>query len=115
MSRNYSRATEGARKKKRRTSILISAAVVAIIVGLLVWEQVALLYLLATVGVAALLIIVAFADLHGSTPTAAEARPATPDDSAAIADGLAQAAGLPPTAQAATTRPRTSAKRRQRR
>lgn len=114
MSRNYSRATEGARKKKRRTSILISAVVVAVIVGLLAWEQVALLYLLATVGVAALLIIVAFADLHGSTPTAAEARPATPDDSAAIADGLAQAAGLPPTAQAAA-RPRTSAKRRQRR
>ena len=47
-------------------------------------------------------------------PTAAEARPATPDDSAAIADGLAQAAGLPPAAPVAP-RPRTSAKRRQRR
>lgn len=114
MSRNYSRAAEGTRKKKRRNSILISAAVGAIIVGLLAWEQVALLYLLATVGVAVLLIIVAFADLHGAVPTAAEARPATPDDSAAIADGLAQAAGLPPAAQAAP-RPRASAKRRNRR
>lgn len=114
MSRNYSRAAGESRKKKRRNSILISAVAVAIIVGLLMWEQVALLYLLATVGVAALLIIVAFADLHGAAPTAAEARPATPDDSAAIADGLAQAAGLPTTARA-TSRPRTSAKRRQRR
>lgn len=114
MSRNYSRAAEGARKKKRRNSILISVVVGAIIVGLLAWEQVALLYLLATVGVAVLLIIVAFADLHGATPTAAEARPAVPDDSAAIADGLAQAAGLSPAAQA-VPRPRTSAKRRHRR
>ncbi|HKG11781.1 MAG TPA: hypothetical protein VKB12_00525 [Pyrinomonadaceae bacterium] len=114
MSRNYSRAAQGARKQKRRNSIIISAIVVAIIVGLLAWEQVALLYLLATVGVAALLIIVAFADLHGATPTAADAQPATPDDSAAIADGLAQTSGLPATAQV-SARPRTSAKRRQRR
>lgn len=114
MSRNYSRAAEGSRKKRRRNSILISVVVGVIIVGLLAWEQVALLYLLATVGVAALLIIVAFADLHGATPTAAEARPATPDDSAAIADGLAQAAGLPPAAPVAP-RPRTTAKRRHRR
>lgn len=114
MSRNYSRAAEGARKQRRRNSIIISAVVVALIVGLLVWEQVALLYLLATVGVAALLIIVAFADLHGATPTAAAVQPATPDDSAAIADGLAQAAGLPPAAQV-TSRPRSAAKRRQRR
>ncbi|HVF42873.1 MAG TPA: hypothetical protein VM936_07685, partial [Pyrinomonadaceae bacterium] len=70
--------------------------------------------LLATVGVAVLLIIVAFADLHGATPTAAEARPSTPDDSAAIADGLAQAAAVPAPAQV-SARPRTAAKRRQRR
>lgn len=114
MSRNYSRAAQGARKQRRRNSILISIVVVAIIVGLLMWEQVALLYLLATVGVAALLIVVAFADLHGATPTAAAAQPATPDDSAAIADGLAQAAGMPTAAHAAS-RPRTTAKRRQRR
>lgn len=114
MSRNYSRAAEGSRKKRRRNSILVSVVVVAVIVGLLMWEQVALLYLLATVGVAVLLIIVAFSDLHGSSPTAAEARPATPDDSAAIADGLAQAAGLPPAAQV-TARPRAAAKRRNRR
>jgi undecaprenyl pyrophosphate phosphatase UppP len=114
MSRNYSRAAEGARKKRRRNSILVSVAVAAAIVLLLAFEQIALLYLLATVGVAALLIVVAFADLHGATPTAAAVQPAVPDDSAAIADGLAQAAGVAPTTQVSTGRPR-AAKRRQRR
>lgn len=113
MSRNYSRAAEGARRKKRRNSILISLAVALVIVVLLALEQVALLYLLATAGVAALLLIVAFADLHGATPMAAAVAPAVPDDSAAIADGLAQAAGVTPTAQG-TARQR-AAKRRQRR
>ena len=114
MSRNYSRAAEGARKKRRRNSIIISAVVVVLIVGLLAWEQVALLYLLATVGVAVLLIVVAFSDLHGAVPTAAAVQPVPADDSAAIADGLAQSAGLPATAQV-TSRPRSTAKRRQRR
>lgn len=114
MSRNYSRAAQGARKQRRRNSILISVVAVAIIVGLLIWEQVALLYLLATLGVAVLLLIVAFSDLHGAMPTAEEARPATPDDSAAIADGLAQAVVSSPAARV-SARPRTAAKRRQRR
>ncbi len=113
MSRTYSRAAEGARKKRRRNSILVSAAVAAVIVVLLMLEQVALLYLLATVGVATLLIIVAFADLHGATPTAAEVQPATPDDSAAIADGLAGTAPVAATTTYGSNRPR--AKRRQRR
>jgi hypothetical protein len=114
MSRNYSRAAEGARKKRRRNSILISVAVAAVIIVLLALEQIALLYLMATVGVAVLLLIVAFADLHGATPvTAAAVQPSVPDDSAAIADGLAQAAGIAPTSQG-TARQR-AAKRRQRR
>jgi hypothetical protein len=114
MSRNYSRAAEGARRKRRRNSILLSVAVAAVIVLLLALEQVALLYLLATVGVAVLLLIVAFADLHGATPTAATVAPAVPDDSAAIADGLAQAAGVTPVPPQGTARQR-AAKRRQRR
>ena len=113
MSRSYSRASEGARKKKRRNSILLSAAVVAIIVALLAFEQVALLYLIATVGVAVLLLVVAFSDLHGAGTTAAAVQPSAPDDSAAIADGLAQAAGIAPDIQV-TPRAR-AAKRRQRR
>ena len=88
MSRNVSRAAaEGVRKKRRRNSILWSVAAIAVIVVLLALEQVALLYLLATLGVAVLLIIVAFADLHGAPAEALQ--PATADDSAAIADGAA--------------------------
>jgi fatty acid desaturase len=114
MSRNYSRVAEGTRKRRRRNSVLISVAVAAAIVLLLAFEQIALLYLLATVGVAVLLLIVAFADLHGATPMAAAVQPAVPDDSAAIADGLAQAAGVAPTSPQGTARQR-AAKRRQRR
>ena len=88
MSRNYSRAAaDGARKKRRRNSLLLSAVAIAIIVGLLITEQVALLYLIATLGVAALLLVVAFADLHGVQQAAAAATvPAPADDSAAIGD-----------------------------
>lgn len=86
MSRNYSRAAaDGARKKRRRNSLLVSAAAIAIIVALLVTEQVALLYLIATLGVAGLLLVVAFADLQGVRQTVA-AVPAPADDSAAIGD-----------------------------
>ena len=116
MSRNLSRAAaEGARRKRRRNSILVSVAAIAVIVVLLALEQVALLYLIATLGVAVLLIVVAFADLHGAQQ-AETAAPAPADDAAAIADGLV---GTPP---APTLRPAVqrsaasrSAKRRRRR
>lgn len=113
MSRSYSRAAEGARKKRRRNSILISVVVVAVIVALLAFEQVALLYLLATVGVATLLLIVAFSDLHGSM-SAAAAEPSTPDDSAAIADGLAQSAPATAAASVGSKRPRSANRPRRR-
>ena len=88
MSRNYSRAAaDGLRKQRRRNSLLISVAAIAIIVVLLATEQVALLYLLATLGVVALLLVVAFADLRGAQEvTAAAAVPVPADDSAAIGD-----------------------------
>ncbi|HEX8721574.1 MAG TPA: hypothetical protein VF736_13145 [Pyrinomonadaceae bacterium] len=88
MSRNYSRAaTEGARKKRRRNSLLLSAVAVAVIIALLATEQVALLYLIATLGVAVLLLVVAFSDLHGAQQTAAAAvAPVPADDAAAIGD-----------------------------
>jgi hypothetical protein len=88
MSRNYSRAAaDGARKRRRRNSLLLSAAAIAIIVVLLVMEQVALLYLIATLGVVALLLVVGFADLRGAQQTAAAAvAPVPADDAAAIAD-----------------------------
>jgi hypothetical protein len=89
MSRNYSRAAaDGVRKRRRRNSLLVSAIAVAIIITLLMLEQVALLYLISTLGVAALLLVVAFADLHGAQQQPAGI-PAPADDSAAIADGIA--------------------------
>jgi hypothetical protein len=111
MSRNLSRATaDGARKKRRRNSILLSIAVVAAIIVLLALEQVALLYLLATLGVAALLSIVAFADLHGAQQQVAASAPAPADDAAAIADRTARAT---PATSFGSNAPRR-AKRRQR-
>ena len=85
MSRNYSRAAaDSVRKKRRRTSLLITGAAMAIIILLLVTEQVALLYLIATLGVVGLLLVVAFADLRGQQEVVAVPAPA--DDSAAIGD-----------------------------
>ena len=111
MSRNVSRAAaEGVRRKRRRNSILWSVAAIAVIVVLLALEQVALLYLLATLGVAALLTVVAFADLHGA-PQAEAVAPAPADDAAAIADGAVRAA---PSAPLRPTAPRHVKRRRRR-
>jgi hypothetical protein len=60
------------------------AVAAAIIIGLIWKEQVALLYVLATLSLTALLLTVAFSDLGGSR------RPLTApnDDAAAAGDGL---------------------------
>ena len=114
MSRNYSRAVaDTARKKRRRTSLLLSTVAIAIIVGLLVTEQVALLYLIATLGVVALLLVVAFADLRGAQPVAAAAVPAPADDSAAIGD-RSGGARVTTASYAATSAPRRPKRRTKR-
>ena len=87
MSRNYSRAAaDGVRKRRRRNSLMVSAVAVVVIIALLMLEQVALLYLISTLGVVSLLLVVAFSDLQGAKQLAGAPAPA--DDSAAIADGL---------------------------
>ncbi|MBX3244706.1 MAG: hypothetical protein KF685_09650 [Acidobacteria bacterium] len=49
----------------RRKSIFLSLGVVAVIIGtLLYFEQISVLYLLATISLVALLLIVAFSDLQ---------------------------------------------------
>lgn len=54
-----------AKKFSRRTIALFWLVLVAIVIGiLLVWEQIAALYILATLGLVVLLLIVAFADLE---------------------------------------------------
>jgi len=112
MSRNISRAAaEGTRRRRRRNSILLSVVAVAVIVVLLALEQVALLYLIATLGVAVLLVIVAFADLHGVQPDVAAPAPA--DSAAGIADRTASPAAAAATSFAPTaSRPHRRKRRR---
>ncbi len=45
----------------------------ALVVGLLYWEQVALLYVLSVLALCAFLLVVAFSDLYRGTPRAAAA------------------------------------------
>jgi heme A synthase len=52
-------------KLSRRTAALLWFLVVAIVIGTLIYlEQIAILYVLATLALVALLLIVAFADLE---------------------------------------------------
>lgn len=58
--------TEATKKRRRRLVTGAWALALAVVVILLIrFEQTALLYVLATLGVTALLVIVAFADLEG--------------------------------------------------
>ncbi len=88
MSRRNNPAGE-TRQRRRRMTLLWSAIVVAIVIGLIWKEQIALLYVLATLSVTALLVVVAVSDLRGARVVSAEAPPM--DDAAAIADGTATA------------------------
>jgi hypothetical protein len=93
MSRNVGRAaaaSSGRRKKSRRASLLIVLASVVLVVALIATEQVAALYIIATLGVAALLAVVALADLRGARQATEQAAPY--DDAASIGDGRASAA-----------------------
>jgi hypothetical protein len=56
---------EFTKKFSRRTIALFWLVLLAVVIGfLLVWEQIAALYILATLGLVVLLLIVAFADLE---------------------------------------------------
>ncbi len=77
----------------------------AIIIALIYWEQTALLYVLATLGLTALLIVVAVANLGGTRRILNEPSPA--DDAAAIGMGISSTL---PSGSASSTR--GAAKRR---
>jgi hypothetical protein len=100
MARRNAPAVE-ARKRRRRNTIIWTAVVAAIVIGLIYKEQVALLYVLATVSVTALLAVVAVTDLHDARRRVVEP---PLDDSAALADG--------PAATRLRSTPRATAKRR---
>lgn len=78
----------GVRRKdnRRLKNFLWIAALSALLIALLYFEQTAILYLLATLGLTALLIIVAMSDLSGAKRSASASEPG--DDSAAIGDGI---------------------------
>jgi hypothetical protein len=73
----------------------------AIVVALLYWERIALLYVLATFGLTALMIIVALADLGGSKKIVGEPAPA--DDAAAIGSGISSSVASGAAASTTTT------------
>lgn len=74
-----------AQRRGRRWTYLWVTVALAVVITLMVTEQVAVLYLLATLSVATLLVVVAWSDLGESRRPAGE--PAPFDDAAAIADG----------------------------
>lgn len=86
MAGTTSATASGRKKNSLRMTLLWIAVSAAIIIGLIWTEQVALLYVLATLSVSGLLLIVAFSDLGGSRQLLTE--PAPYDDSAAVGDGL---------------------------
>lgn len=85
MSRNAPKGAAARGRRKSRRSLLYIALSALVIIVLLYLEQIALLYVIATLSVAALLTVVAFADLRPARQPATG--PAPHDDSAAIADG----------------------------
>ncbi|MBD0372338.1 MAG: hypothetical protein ICV60_15960 [Pyrinomonadaceae bacterium] len=98
-------AKNRSRKTSSRNRNLLWIGGIALIVFLLIYfEQTAILYVLATLGVTALLLVVAFADLKG-VPNADEL-PKPADDAAAIGTGISST--LSPQAAGTTTTARQS-------
>jgi hypothetical protein len=60
MNRNIDK---DARKRQRRTALIVGTLVTIAIVALIRYEKIAILYVLATLSLSALLIIVALSDL----------------------------------------------------
>lgn len=83
-----SRAAAASRKTRRRKTLIITAAVVAVVIALIAYEQVALLYVISTLSVVALLVIVGWSNIESMRRPPA----GTPlDDSAAVGSGIASA------------------------
>jgi hypothetical protein len=82
------RITGTGKRKNGRTMTYLWIAILAVItIGLIYYEQTALLYILATLGVTALLVVVAMADLSGSR-RASLTEGLISDDAAAIGNGI---------------------------
>jgi hypothetical protein len=88
MSRNYS--SSATIKQRRRITFAWVAGLAILIVGLMVYQQTEILYVLSTLSVTALLIVVAFADLKGNAGPDASSG----NDSAAIGTGTVESARI---------------------
>ncbi len=100
MARRNAPAVE-ARKRRLLLTLVWSAVTAALVIFLIFKEQIALLYIIATVSVTALLVIVALADLHGAQRTTLEP---PLNDAAALADGPPARTLKPTPARAAARR-----------
>jgi Flp pilus assembly protein TadB len=81
-------------RRRRKTFTMLWAAVLAIgVIILMYYEMSALLYILATLGVTALLVVVAVSDLHYAEKFAGDS--VRIDDSAAIGSGITPTSGKP--------------------
>ncbi len=89
MKRGRNQASD--RRRRRMFTILWTALLSLGVIVLLYKEMTALLYILATLGVTALLVVVAMADLRHSQGIANDN--ARMDDSAAIGSGLSPTTG----------------------
>lgn len=105
-------ATTHGRRSRRLVTFLWVAGISVLVIALLWLEQTALLYVLATFGLTALLIIVATSDLSGARRALAESAAAAPlpaDDAAAIGTGISST--MPATAKTAARPAPRAAKR----
>jgi hypothetical protein len=81
-------------RRRRKTFTILWTAVLAIgVMTLLYYEMSAVLYILATLGVTALLVVVAVSDLHYAEKFAGGS--VRIDDSAAIGSGITPTSGKP--------------------
>jgi Flp pilus assembly protein TadB len=91
MKRGSNQASE--RRRRRMFTILWTALLSVGVIVLLYKEMTALLYILATLGVTALLLVVAMADLRHAQRLGSE--DSGMDDSAAIGSGIRSTTGKP--------------------
>lgn len=66
-------AAANSRRRRRLITLLWSLSLSIVTIALIYWEKTAILYILATLGVTALLVVVAVADLGGSHKVSTEA------------------------------------------
>ena len=78
-------------RRRRTITYLWIAALAIITIALIYWEMTAVLYILATLSVAALLVVVAAADLAGAEKQVTDV--VTADDAAAIGSGITSTFG----------------------